>query len=287
MKPLSLPLFAGCARRMLRRGVLLAAAGLVLAPAGAFPPAPHHLLSGMVRDEYGTPLNTSGAVVILESATGVQLSAPVIPDLESGKNYRLEVPMDSGLTTKAYMPTALRPAMAFRLKVQVGNTTYLPIELKGNFSQLGRPGQRTVMDLTLGEDANGDGLPDAWQRLVDSDISKVPPGGDYDGDGLTNLEEYLAGTYAFDPTDGFKLDIVSQDSSLSVLEFLAVTGRTYTLEGSADLATWKPLSFRLSATDPATVLRDHYLAADVRRVQLGVPAEANPLGYAYFRLLVH
>lgn len=51
-------------------------------------------------------------------------------------------------------------------------------------------------------DSDGDGLPDFWeQRIVDADpgdtvagIHQVLPGGDFDGDGLTNLSEYLYGT---------------------------------------------------------------------------------------------
>src|SRR5512140_3058312 len=75
----------------------------------AYPPAPCHTLYGMVRDEYGNPLALAKAEVILETVTGVRLKTEVIPQLTPDANYRLQVPMDAGLTADAYKPTALRP----------------------------------------------------------------------------------------------------------------------------------------------------------------------------------
>lgn len=277
-------------RRAARLGLGLLAAALSLTrlpDALAFPPAPHHLVTGLVRDEYGTPLNTTDALVILETSTGAQLQARVIPDLEPGANYRIEVPMDSGLTAQPYIPTALRPLAPFRLKVRIGNATYLPIEMKGDYAQLGKPGKRTSLNLTLGEDANGDGLPDAWQRVINADLSKVTPDGDADGDGLSNMQEYLAGTYAFDPADGFRLEIMRLHEGQPVLEFMAITGRTYTLQGSVDLQTWSPLVFRIPAEGTNAANRETFLATDVRKLQIEVPSDPPQPAAAYFRLIVH
>ena len=38
--------------------------------------------------------------------------------------------------------------------------------MRGDYSALGRPGESTRIDLTLGEDRDGDGLPDAWERTL-------------------------------------------------------------------------------------------------------------------------
>jgi YVTN family beta-propeller protein len=45
-------------------------------------------------------------------------------------------------------------------------------------------------------DSDEDGLPDVWETAYFGDLDQGPDG-DYDGDGLTNLEEYETGT---DPT---------------------------------------------------------------------------------------
>lgn len=258
--------------------------GLFVPQARAYPPAPHHLFYGLVRDEYGTPLST-GAELILETSSGVQIKGAVISGQGPGVNYNLEVPMDAGIASDLYKPTALRPSVPFRIKVKIGNVTYLPIEMSGNFAQLGQPGRRTLLNLTLGEDSDGDGLPDAWERMINPDLSKVNPLEDADGDKLNNLQEYLAGTYAFDPQDGFTLKIARFNGEAPVLEFLAIRGRTYTLQGSADLKTWATLSFRFS-TEAGSVARSNYQATDVRPLQVEASIDANQPTPRFFRLMV-
>ncbi|MBM3880282.1 MAG: hypothetical protein FJ387_11290 [Verrucomicrobia bacterium] len=260
------------------------AIGLGLWTAGtalAFPPAPHHILYGVVRDELGQPLWTANATVVLETATGVQVKTPVVPNLGPNRNYRLRVPMDAGLTADNYRPTALRPLVAFRMKVVIGGVTYLPIETRADYANLGKPAQSTRLDLTLGEDTDGDGLPDAWERALIAmlgsglTLADIRPGDDADGDGLSNLQEYLAGTYAFDPQDGFRLDLFEIREGRPLLEFMAIRGRTYTLLGSADLETWTPIAFRIADTGPSTSWWTGYSATDTRLVRLEAEAPAG------------
>ena len=250
----------------------------------AYPPAPHHLFYGMVRDEYGSPI-AAGAEVILETLGGVQIKTTVIPNLEPGVNYRLAVPMDAGITSDLYKPTALRPTVPFLIRVRIGTVNYLPIEMIGDMSRMGQPGQRTLLNLTLGEDTDGDGLPDAWERLLNPDLTQVRPGDDSDRDGMTNRQEYLAGTYAFDPKDGFTLNILRLNNGVPVLEFTAIRGRTYTLQGSPDLKTWTTQSFRIPAEGATAPTRASYPAADVRKLQIEAIADAGQPVPRFFRLL--
>ncbi len=267
------------------RSLALGLALLLPLPVLAFPPAPHHTLFGMVRDEYGTPLNVQDAELIFETLSGSKLTTTVIPNLEPGANYRLLVPMDSGVTADAYKPTAMKPTAAFRIKVRIGNRIYLPMEMSGDFSQLGSPGRSTRLNLTLGEDTDGDGLPDAWERLINSDLSKVRPGDDADGDGLSNVNEYLAGTYALDPSEGFNLTIKGFNNGAPVLEFLAVKDHTYTVLGSADLKTWAPLTFRVPAEGAEAAARGTYSATDVRPLQVEVVTATGQPAPKFFRLM--
>ena len=255
----------------------------------AFPPAPYHLFYGMVRDELGNPINAETGLVILESGSGVQVSSPIALGVEPGISYRLPVPMDAGVTSDAYRPTALRPLLPFKMRVRIGNSVFLPIEMAGDFSSLGDPGGRTRIDLTLGEDSDGDGLPDAWERALlaqlGGDLSDVNGGDDTDGDGLSNLDEYISGSYAFDKEDGFLLTAVPSPDGPPLLEFLAIKGRTYTLHGSANLDDWVQVPFQL-AEDPAGTGRENYQANDIRTVQVrALPPESNP-GLRMFKLMV-
>jgi hypothetical protein len=262
---------------------------LFAATSPAFPPAPYHTLYGTIRNQWGDPINVVGAEVLLETPTGLGVTAPLSLQPEPGVNYQLLVPMDSGTAPDLYHPTALRPFFQYRLKVVIGQTSYLPIEMAGNFSQIGQPSQRTRIDLTLGVDSDGDGLPDAWEQaliaIYGGNLGGINPNDDLDGDGISNLDEYLAGTYAFDPTDGFRLSIISVQAGVSALEFLAIRGRNYSLQASPDLLTWAPVQFRFSGTGASPALLDDYRAPDVRTARVEVPFQSGATN-RYFRALV-
>ena len=271
--------------------VLAMAAAMLTRVAHAFPPAPPHLVTGMLRTEMGDPLNTTNAVVILETLTGVRVRASVVPNLSPGRNYRIEVPMDAGTTADNYRSSALRAATSFRMKVQLGAVTYLPIETAVKTASLGKPTQATSMDLTLGEDSDGDGLPDAWERAIMATlgmagtIKDLRPGDDSDGDGISNLNEYRAGTYAFDPADGFQLDPVAKSGDAMTLEWVAVPGRRYGLQGSGDLATWKPLPFRIAGSAQGAPASTEIVASSTRILRVEVPTSESA-GAVFFKATV-
>jgi hypothetical protein len=251
------------------------------------------LIYGTVRDELGNPFNSPGTEVLLETGGPTPVRSSLAPGAEPGVNYRLAVPMDSGATADLYKPTALRPTVPFRLRVQIGNVTYLPIEMTGTAHLVARPGERSRVDLTLGVDADGDGLPDAWERALiqmlggDLDLEDIRPEDDSDADGLSNLNEYLAGTYAFDPADGFSLAILPTSADQPRLEFTAIRGRSYTIQASADMNEWTPVAFHLPADPASAAGREHLTATETRliRAQVGPPADGEP-AWRFFKLQV-
>jgi hypothetical protein len=259
----------------------LAAFAAAVPSVHAFPPAPFHTLHGTARNEFGQPLEGKDIRVILETPSGKTLQTAVGWVSVAGANYVIKVPMDTGLFDAPYHASAMRPTAPFRLRVLVGRTVYLPLEMKGDFRQLGKPGERTQIDLTLGEDADGDGLPDAWERqmlalLGMARIEDVKPGDDADGDGLTNLDEYIAGSYAFDAADGFRLDILEKAPDGPVMQFLAVRGRTYFIESSGALDQWSVQPFRVAGDGtPVT----SYRAADTRVMRIVAVVPGGGAGF--------
>jgi hypothetical protein len=266
---------------------------LALLPASAFPPSPPHVIYGTVRNEWGDPLTLGGGQIILETTNGLQLTANIATDAEPGVNYRLTVPLDAGISADLYKPTALRPLVGFRLKVKIGQTIYLPMQMTGSFANLGKPAQSTRLDLTLGEDSDGDGLPDAWERLLiamlggNLTLADIRPGDDSDGDGISNYAEYLAGTYPWDSEDGFRLALVGGNSAAPLLEFLTLSGRSYTLQTSTNLQSWSAAQFRIPAQGPNGLPMSSYRAtgASLLRVE-PVLAPGVPAANYFFRARV-
>lgn len=229
---------------------------VVLLPVQAFPPAPYHTLFGNVRDQYGMLLPSSGTVVRTFSGSSELASQPLF-DVPSGNyNYQIRVRMDMARPdTDSYHPEVLDTNAALNLKVAMGGRTYVPIEMNSP-TAVGEPSARRRLDLTLGVDSDGDGLPDAWEesQLYQAgvpagptgwDLSKLDRDGDHDGDGFSNWHEYLSGTYALDATSVLDLKIIEKTASSARLEFYSFYGKGYTLESSADLQVWTPVSFTL------------------------------------------
>jgi hypothetical protein len=144
----------------------------------------------------------------------------------------------------------------------------------GNTSKMGMPGETTFLDLTIGEDIDGDGLPDAWERGIASitgkSIEQIGPNDDSDGDGLSNLQEYISGSYAFDKNDGVIIQMKDISSDMVRFEFLAITGRTYSLEISHDFKEWKKTNFKLAANDDEESY-SHVIATKVGNIEIDVP----------------
>lgn len=253
-------------------------------PAGAFPPAPPHVICGMIRDELGQPLQNTSARVVFEAENGIRLERHLFPGAEPGCNYRLEIPMDYGLVGKAYLPSALQPRAGFQLKVVMGGVEYLPMEMTGN-ALLGASTQRTRLDLTLGIDANGDGLPDAWQKLFDANPDNVAPGADA-GNGLTYRELYLTGIYAVSPEAGFDLKIVNQGGGAPQLRFLGIAGHSYQIVGSSDMTTWAPVMFRVPSEGSSAPDRQHYQVAATGEVQVETTPSEPSVTTMFYRLLL-
>ena len=117
-------------------------------------------------------------------------------------------------------------------------------------------------------------------------LDDVDPNGDADGDGLTNLEEYISGNYAYDDENEFTLDVVGFNESSAVLEFMAIRGRDYTVYVSSNLTDWTPTTFRVPDSAEPNVSYQHYRAQDVRAVRVEVPSLGDEGKLQYFKLLV-
>jgi len=260
--------------------------------AHAFPPGPYHLLYGTVRDQYGTPLTSPNGQVILQTPSGVRVSVPVVPRLSSGVNYLIKVPMDSGATPDPYLPYALVPAASFKLLVAVGTATNVPIEMTGTNLALGQWAKTSRLDLTLGVDSNGDGIPDAWEYAflatlgLSLPLSSLNANSVLTPDGLTLWQQYMLGTYPFDPGNPLKIVFFGFNGAAPILQFPTVAGRSYTVLESADLRNWTPVAFHLTSDSPGGAARAFYLAPTTAAIQLYTALAPAGSTQQFYRILV-
>jgi hypothetical protein len=255
----------------------------------AFPPAPPYRISGLVRDEYGSPVSTLGAMVVLQASNGVQISASIVPLLAPGLNYNMTVPMDFGTPGQLYKGSALFPATPYLLSVIIGYTTNVPIQMASGLLILGQPADSTNIDLTLGTDSVGDGLPDAWKDLVvamfgglvkfgDIHPWSIPPNG-----GQSYGAQFLAGTFPWENSETFKLIMVNSNGQTLRLQWPTILDHTYTISSSVDLLTWTPVNFTLSGSSTGTPPMSAYYAKDNSTIQVDVAVPAGQLKTLYFR----
>ena len=98
------------------------------------------------------------------------------------------------------------------------------------------------------KDTDGDGLPDQWELiygLSPTDATGVNGAdGDPDGDGLTNLQEYQAGTDPMDPGNHLRLALTSIGGGVITLQFNATANHSYSVEYLDGLGqtTWAKLT---------------------------------------------
>ena len=100
----------------------------------------------------------------------------------------------------------------------------------------------TTWNLTVLPDADGDGLPDAWESA--HGLSSADALADSDGDGQRNLGEYRSGTNPTNVASLLKLEGVTHASGQATVSFNAVSNQTYTVEWCAQPAggAWSKLA---------------------------------------------
>lgn len=261
----------------------------------AFPPAPYYTVYGDVRDQYGVLIPADGAAVLVCKDGKEIMRQSLVAAEGTDFNYQMRLRIDMlRSSTTTYSSIALASGTAYTLAVSIGSQLYYPLEM-ATAPVIGSASVRRRLNLTLGVDSDGDGLPDAWEEAQlyhggqqpganGWDLSLIDKDGDFDRDGVSNGAEYIAGTYAMDSASVLSLTIKEKLAASARLEFYAFYGKSYTLESTTDLRTWTAVPFSLS--DPATpgaTAAQSSLTSTVTDV-ISIYADASALS-TYYRLI--
>ena len=129
--------------------------------------------------------------------------------------------------------------------------------------------------LTVQADSDGDRLPDAWESAYGLNPANAADAAhDRDGDGVSNQDEYLAGTNPADPLSYLKIDAIRAGQP-TTLEFLAASNKTYTVQFKerVNAATWSKLAeIRARSTNRIEILTDSVSESVLRLYRLATPA---------------
>ena len=206
-------------------------------------PQPAFILYGQALNEYGWPYLEDAEVVLRVNGRECARHA-VNGSLRPGVNFVLRVPLDHG-SGAGYSPSAARTGDIAKIVV-VAEGVELAVMDPFPLPQVGGIGEIVALDVTAGQDLDGDGLPDAWeQALVDYDpsddvnsIEDVDGADDFDGDGMSNLAEYRAGTFGELVYDYFFVEEFSVSGSERVeLMCLSTPGKVYSVSVTSNLVS--------------------------------------------------
>ena len=149
------------------------------------------------------------------------------------------------------------------LRRNQAQTSQVEVELTGAGPHILTLGFDLGTDLT-NPDTDSDGLPDAWEIANFGNLNATASG-DADGDGLTNLQEYIFGSDPNNASSGYPLTSVAPTSGGFIFSFPTIAGRNYQPQVSTNLSTWSALGSSVagdgttkSATDFTTGPRRFY-----------------------------
>ena len=221
--------------------LLLSALAIQTASCCFAAPQPSFNYYGQLTTELGLPFTPADqATLLIRSGDRVISRCPVQRTGVAGCNYIAEIPLDN--ETTPYRDYALKSGATVTFALADSNNRETAIYPVGPIPAVGRPGTTKRLDLSAGRDSIGDGLTDAFRQTIAdasqgrfTNLWQVLPGDDFDGDGMSNSDEFRAGT---DPTWAADILLASDirpEQDRLAFEFFAVEGIAYAIYGASEI----------------------------------------------------
>ncbi len=255
---------SGSADFALRSGIVTVTNGVTVAPLGKLSGS-GRLVGNVVNQATVGPGNSPGTITVQGNYTQastvmleVEIAGPAAASYDS-----------LAITGNATLGGTLRLTPLGNALEQLSSTSSLEVvttagTITGAFSNAANGARVTTTDglasfqvnyaahsVVLSDfvavDSDSDGLPDYWMQQYFGHIAHVAGDNsqatdDADGDGMTNIEEYVAGTDPTKATNAFRVALSFAGNTLSI-SFPTVLGRTYSIETSSqlDAPIWSPV----------------------------------------------
>lgn len=222
-------------------------------------PVGTYVYKGSVMN-YRHELCSSGDDLTVQAVTtgGVVLASCRVTDpaVSSGINYRLEVPVSSRMSSKS---AAVGDSLVCVVKSDSGQTSVSAVPMPGvaaanaitNMNIVSAPstafpsGNGSGGTLLVSDDYLAGIAPfmEAYGKTV------YEPSADWDGDGISNYSEYLAGTNPFDGSDRLRITKFAHGGDAALLKFEYAGGHLYAVDASPVLTnlTWTAAPFKVES----------------------------------------
>jgi hypothetical protein len=222
-------------------------------------PEPSLLVYGVITDSGSGSRVTFGSLqwVYRPVSGGASITVTTtLTNINDQFSYVLRVPCESELVGISVSPGALKlaatPTSYDRSQVKVHGTNATFVQASLLTLTLNRTDRGLIqrVDLTVALSL-GNGLPEAWQ-LQYFGRTGVDPGDDPDHDGMTNLQEFKAGTHPQDDQSLFEFIRVQVEPTGGVrVAWPSAVGKSYTVLRSSSLTSgFSNLQVNIPATTP-------------------------------------
>jgi hypothetical protein len=247
----------------LKPALLCLALIVVRDPLFAGIPEPGIIVFGTVTDAISGRQVTYGSLQLVYEQGGTNFTNTVqLQNLAGGYSYVAEIGVETAVTNEPVSSAALAlpppSSTATNLTRHARFEGNLATLVQGTNSSLSHTskGKLERLDVVVvGVETGGTGLPD-WFRMQYWGTLAVNGFDDSDLDGMSNRDEYLAGTDPTNPSSLLALTLVQVSPTQYTVKWQSVAGKTYTVLRGTNLAgVFLPVASGLSASPPENVFQ--------------------------------